>query len=311
MIIILLAAYNGEKFLKDQIESILAQTCTDWKLVVQDDCSTDSTYDIALSYAHKYPEKIAALSRCENSGSAAKNFFSLLRYADEDYMMFSDGDDIWLPEKLNVTLDKMRELEAKNGKSIPLLVHTDLKVVDTQLCEISESFLKRQYLDYNRWKLNHLLAQNIVTGCTLMANRCLTDMIGAPPLHAAMHDWWLALLASAFGEIGFVKQPTVLYRQHGANQVGAKNTKSIGYYTKRLLDIRKAQQDLYNTFQQANEFFERYENVLDSDKVQMIKDFISLQEQSVFGRLHLLNRYDFWKTGFLRRCVQLLLRPYS
>ncbi len=309
MIVILLAAYNGEKFLKDQIDSILAQTYTDWKLVVQDDCSTDSTYDIVLCYANKYPEKIVAVSRRENSGGAANNFFNMLRYADEDYMMFSDGDDIWLPEKLNITLDMMRKLEAKNGEDMPLLVHTDLKVVDSQLCEISGSLLKRQYLNCNNWQLNHLLAQNIVTGCTLMANRRLTEMIGAPPTHAAMHDWWFALTASAFGEIGFVKQPTVLYRQHGTNLVGAKNAKSINYYLRRLLSIRKTRRELRVTYQQAREFHERYGDDLDNHKAQMVKDFILLPKVSVLSRLRLLNRYDFWKSGFLRRCGQLFIRP--
>jgi glycosyltransferase involved in cell wall biosynthesis len=310
VIVILLAAYNGEKFIRDQIESILTQTYTDWRLVIQDDCSTDSTYDIALQYAAKYPEKISSVSRYENSGGAANNFFSMLKYAAGDYMMFSDNDDIWLPEKISVTLDKMHELEAKFGITRPLLVHTDLQVVDSQLHVISESLLKRQNLDCSNRQLNHLLAQNVVTGCTLMANRQLLGMVGDSPMNAVMHDWWLALIAAAFGEIGFVKQPTILYRQHGANQVGAPNTKSVGYYIKRLLDIRRAQQDIYKSSQQAKEFFEHYENALDPDKAQMVKDFISLPEQSVFGRLYLLNRYDFWKTGFLRRCIQLLLPPY-
>lgn len=311
MIVILLAAYNGEKFLKYQIESILAQTCTDWKLVVQDDCSTDSTYNIALCYAHKYPDKIAAFSRRENSGSAANNFFGMLQYADGDYMMFSDGDDIWLPEKLSVTLEKMRELEAKNGESVPLLVHTDLKVVDSRLREISGSLLKREHLDFNKWELNHLLAQNIVTGCTLMANKRLVDMIGAPPVHAAMHDWWLALTASAFGEIGFVKQPTVLYRQHGANLVGAKNASSISYYLKRLLSIGKTRREMYATFEQAREFYELYGNDLADNKKQMLKDYILLPKLSVVGRVRLLNRYDFWKSGFLRRCGQVFIPPLA
>lgn len=127
MITILMAAYNGKKYIAKQIESILHQTEQNWKLVIQDDCSCDGTFEIAENFAHRYPERIRAIQRKTPSGSAQNNFFSMLHLANTDYVMFCDDDDIWLPEKVQVTLLEMKWLEKRYGQSLPFLAHTDLK----------------------------------------------------------------------------------------------------------------------------------------------------------------------------------------
>jgi glycosyltransferase involved in cell wall biosynthesis len=147
MITILMASYNGERYIGEQIESILNQTETNWKLVIQDDCSSDATYQIACRYAAKYPEKIAVFRRAENSGSAANNFFSMLTYADGDYVMFCDDDDVWLPNKIEKSMEMMRKEEQKNGIDKPVLVHSDLVVVDENLNILSRSMFQLQNLD--------------------------------------------------------------------------------------------------------------------------------------------------------------------
>lgn len=217
MVTILLATYNGERYLEEQIESILQQTCTDWKLIIQDDCSSDGTAVIALKYVKRNPDKIRFVKREFPSGYAKNNFFSMLKLAKSDYVMTCDQDDVWLPTKVQVSMSEMHRLEAEQGCNRPLLVHTDLKVVDYNLSIIAESMFKRQNLDNRRDKLNNLLVQNIVTGCTTMVNRALLDMVYETPKEAVMHDRWFALIACAFGKIGFVDQSTVLYRQHGSN----------------------------------------------------------------------------------------------
>jgi len=234
MIEILMATYNGEKYLRPQINSILRQSFTDWRLIIRDDCSTDGTVAIIQEYQEQYPDKIVFLQADVPSGSAQNNFFQLIKYWQHhgiaDYIMFSDQDDVWLPSKVQSSLDKIQQMEQQYGKEIPLLLHTDLTVVGIDLKIINPSLFAMQNMDAMRNKLNNILVQNIVTGCTMMVNKSLLDMVRKIPQHAVMHDMWLALIASTFGQIGFIDESTVLYRQHASNTVGAMNVKTLKFF---------------------------------------------------------------------------------
>ena len=120
MIDILLSAYNGQKFIKEQIDSIIGQTIGDWRLLISDDCSTDGTLDVLATF--REDSRIELVSQNVKYGSARDNFLNLLNYASGDYVMFCDQDDVWLPDKIEVTLRLMEELERANGSDIPLLV---------------------------------------------------------------------------------------------------------------------------------------------------------------------------------------------
>jgi len=306
MITILLAAYNGERYLEEQIESILQQTCTDWELIIQDDCSSDDTAVIALKYVKQSPDKVRFVRREFQSGSAKNNFFSMLKLSKNDYVMTCDQDDVWLPNKVEVTLKEMHGLEAEHGYKRPLLVHTDLKVVDCNLRVIEESMFKRQNLNSRRDKLNYLLVQNIVTGCTTMVNRALLDMVHEAPTGAMMHDWWLALIACAFGKIGFVDQSTVLYRQHGRNQVGAKDASSLWYNLKRLSETNLSKQVLQDTYLQAQAFSTTYGEMLLPQLLEFTREYSSIPVCEKIKRLQTIYKYHFWKSGFVRKCGQVL-----
>jgi len=306
MVTILLATYNGERYLEEQIESILQQTCTDWELIIQDDCSSDDTAVIALKYVKQNPDKIRFVKREFPSGSAKDNFFSMLKLAMSEYVITCDQDDVWLTTKIEVTLNEMHSLEAEQGYYRPLLVHTDLKVVDYNLSVIAQSMFKRQNLDNRRDKLNNLLVQNIVTGCTTMVNRALLDMVHEAPKEAMMHDWWFALIASAFGKIGFVDQSTVLYRQHESNEVGAKDARSLGYNFKRLSETKQSMQALQNTYLQALAFLKIYGELLSPQFLELVREYSSIPVFGKIRRLQTIYKYHFWKTGFARKCGQVL-----
>ena len=310
MITILMAVFNGEKYLSDQIESILNQTVKEWKLVIQDDCSTDTTAEIAMSYAAKFPDKIAFHQRYTPSGSAKSNFFSMIEYADTDYIMTSDQDDIWLPSKIEVTLNKFSEIEKNIGRDIPILVHTDLKVVDSELNILGESLFKYQNLNSDNDCLNKLLVQNIVTGCTMMTNRALISKVRTEPEHAIMHDWWFALIAAAFGSIGFVDEPKVMYRQHSANEVGAKEVNSLSYIVTRSASIIKspsnAKQRITATYEQASSFLNSFKDELSEEALKLISEYVSVANANIFTKIHKMNKYGFWKTGLLRKVGQII-----
>ena len=108
MIDILMATYNGEKFLRPQLDSILQQSNQDWQLVIRDDCSTDRTVEVIKEYQLLRPEQIRLIQAEQPSGSAQNNFFQLLQYSSAEYTMFADQDDVWLPQKIQLTLDKMQ-----------------------------------------------------------------------------------------------------------------------------------------------------------------------------------------------------------
>ena len=198
MITVLLAAYNGEKYLSEQLDSLLGQSFNDFKILIRDDASTDNTVKIAEEYCEKYPDKIA-LIKGEGTGSACRNFFELIKAVDDDYVMFCDQDDVWLPEKIAKTFKKMRETESENA-ALPVLIHSNLKVVDRNLNVISDSFFEFQAISPERDSLNNLLMQNNVTGCTVMINRKMLELAKEAPDNCVMHDWWLALLACIFGK---------------------------------------------------------------------------------------------------------------
>lgn len=303
---VLLAAHNGERFIAEQIESVLRQSDTDWFLRIRDDCSTDATLAIALDYARRHPDRISVEQRHENSGSARQNFLEMLSASRAPFVMFCDHDDVWHEDKIALTRAKMQTLEAEWGADVPLLVHTDLVVTDAALRVVAPSMMRAQQLDGSQSRLPRLLAQNVVTGCTVMVNRPLIDLADEPYDDVVMHDWWLALIAAAFGHIGFVDVPTVLYRQHGANVVGARPSRSPAYKIGRLLDRRGVTRSLRDSVAQAAAFLSHFGARLEPEQVEMLQAFASIPQLGKPARIAVLRRHDLWKNTLVRRVGQLL-----
>lgn len=305
MITILLATYNGERYLAEQLDSILAQTEQNWRLVIQDDCSTDGSVAVATRYANTYSDRIKVIQRAAPSGSAKNNFFSMLQYVDTEYWMTCDQDDVWLPNKIEVTLEAMRRLDTKHP-DVPLLVHTDLTVIDQNRNILAKSLFSYQKLDSKRDSFANLLSQNIVTGCTALMNHALLDRIRAIPVAALMHDWWFALVAAAFGKIMFVEQQTVLYRQHGKNSVGAKSAGDFFYLFKKALQGKKTKKALEDTQVQARYFLNCYEKDMLEPLLNICQNFVALSEMNKIQKIQCLHRFDFWMSSVARKIGQLL-----
>lgn len=224
MIDILLATYNGEKYLNQQIDSIITQTYKDWRLLIRDDFSTDNTVNIIKNYTCKYPDKIRLIEDNKGHLGLAQNFGALLELALSEYIMFCDQDDIWLPNKIELTLNTMKAA-GQTWPNTPLLVHTDLKVVDETLVPIAESFWKLHRISpESDCQLKKIIYRNIVTGCTVMINKKAKEISMPFPPEVSIHDWWIALNVVKYGKILHMAMPTVLYRQHIANLIGAKKS---------------------------------------------------------------------------------------
>ena len=221
MIDILLSTYNGEKYLKEQIDSIINQTYTDWTLIIRDDGSKDNTQNIIRSYTDRY-SNIIQIQSSENIG-VIKSFETLLKHSDSDYFMFCDQDDVWLNNKLELSISKIMETESEIGNDHPVIVHTDLTVVNSNLDTIEQSMFKmfnlRPSLIHSN--INFALLYNCVTGCTLIGNRTARRVAIPFPLNINMHDSWIAqaVLLNG-GKVVTIYAPTILYRQHGNNVLG-------------------------------------------------------------------------------------------
>ncbi|WP_167737499.1 glycosyltransferase family 2 protein [Sphingomonas parva] len=214
-----LATFNCESFLADLLDSLLSQTHEDFTILVADDASTDGTRAIVDSFVRRHPERIRLLGYSEHAGYLG-NFARLIEAVSADHVLFCDHDDVWLPNKIALTLRQMQALEQEYGAERPALVHTDLVVTDAALRVVHPSYASYAGLDPRQNRLERLLLTNVATGCTAMANRALYERARPIPPEATWHDHWLALTAAIHGNIRFVAESTILYRQHGANEVG-------------------------------------------------------------------------------------------
>jgi len=231
---IVMATYNGSRFIEEQIKSIQAQSYSDWVLYVRDDGSRDDTVEKILQIERVDHRVKLVRDELGNQGPIG-NFSILMELALEknsDYVFFADQDDVWHSEKFAIMLSAIGELKQKFGAITPLLVHCDLVVVNEVLLPTASSFVNYSRLSPTTAGLGVLLCQNQVTGCACVINRALLELACPVPPNVLMHDWWLALLASSTGKIGFVPRQLVNYRQHSGNVLGAV---SFGQRLKKLL----------------------------------------------------------------------------
>lgn len=236
---VLLATYNGEKYLKEQIDSILEQTYSDFRLLISDDGSTDGTRKILEEYKNK-DSRIQVFFQESNLG-VVKNFEFLLKKVESAYYMFSDQDDIWKAEKIEKSLNK---IENDNCD----LVYSDLEVVDEKLNVTYESYWKLKGI-YNKIKkynnFESLYLNNFVTGCTIISKKELIDTYLPLPNTSkyVLHDYWISLILSQNGKIDYIEEPLIKYRQHKNNKVGSKKKsnelRTIDEIRKLFIEVKK------------------------------------------------------------------------
>ena len=226
-IAILLATYNGERYLGEQLESLLAQTNHDWQLFIHDDGSTDATPNILHQYATAYPDRITVLDYPPQGGSC-RNFLSLLSRVVAPYYMFCDQDDVWHPDKVAKTLQLMLATEKDNGRA-PVIVHTDLRVVDAALQPLHASFWHYANIRPEAVTSFQDCVMNVVTGCTMLFNAPARRVaIEKPSRQATMHDAWVTCCCyAAHGHAVALPEATIYYRQHGHNCIEAKDGRRL------------------------------------------------------------------------------------
>lgn len=275
MIDVLLATYKpNEAYLTSQIESIEAQEGVSINLIRRED---------------------------EKGEGACANFAALLEESKAEYIAFADQDDVWDEDKLAREMRLMRELEEKYGKETPILVFSDARVTDEKLAKLDDSLFARSRIDPSRLKPRQLALQNVASGNTILMNAALRAKASPISEGAFMHDAWVMLVASAFGKIACLKEPTVLYRQHERNVLGGTKA-NFGYFVRRIVEGRQVTRArLYRSIRQVEAFVERF----GESSPTCFKSLVGISSKPYYRRLTAILRHRIFKYGLIRNLATL------
>lgn len=189
-IAILMATYNGKKFLGEQIDSILSQSNRQWHLYIHDDGSTDGTVELLSNYTNKFPEQVTVMDY-PTQGGALQNFMSLLEKVEADYYMFSDQDDVWHPTKVELSYQAMKKQEALHPNK-PIIVHSDVRVVDGNLNLLHPSYREYGHIYPEKVTCFNECVINVTLGCAMLFNRKSREVsLDRSWKDALMHDGWV------------------------------------------------------------------------------------------------------------------------
>lgn len=297
---ILLASYNGERFLQEQISSILQQSHLDWQLLIRDDGSSDGSVEVCRRFESKHPERIRLLSDARGNLGVVGNFSELLSLSSAPYVMFSDQDDVWLPDKISISLGELRALEQSYGLSVPMAVFTDAVVTDETLQPLAPSLLR--YINRQRTQvavLNRICVEPNCYGCTMMLNRALVAKIGRVPPQVISHDWWAGMVATAFGRLVLIDQAPILHRRHTSNQ-SATQCSSLRRYLHQPTRLTTHRQWLAKVWLQCAVFSSRYASEMDPARAKLFADLAEIPSRSTGMKWWTLLRHRVRMTGFAR-----------
>jgi glycosyltransferase involved in cell wall biosynthesis len=301
---IALAVYNGEAYLGKFLGSLSRQTHQNWRLHASDDGSSDATLRILNAFASAHPDRLVVLPGKARIGVKA-NFSRALQACTAEYILPADQDDIWEPDKIERLLMKIQDLEMRHTAQMPLLVHCDLRLIDENDAVISRSFWHHQHLcpEYGT-SLKNTMVQNTVTGCACILNRSLLEKALPIPESCIMHDWWLALTATALGRLSYLKRPLVRYRQHANNAVGAQKWGLALLRETVLGGGAPLRERLARTQRQAACFLQTFHGDLTRGQQEALRSFATIATHNYLKRRltalrHRLRKCDLTRTiGF-------------
>jgi glycosyltransferase involved in cell wall biosynthesis len=305
---VLLSSYNGERYIEEQINSILAQSNRDWRILIRDDGSSDRTREICLKYQQQHPDQVIIIEDGRGNLGVVESFAQLLLHSTAPYVMFCDQDDVWLPEKIAIELDEIKRLETRAGNSpqTPIAVFTDALVVDSNLQPLSHSLL--DYIN-RRKNLGHSLSRLCIEGncygCTMILNRALVRLVGQIPAGVISHDWWCGLVACAFGTLSFLDCTPIKHRRHSTNVSASKQSKWSRYLRDRpTLDRHRSW--IKQVLDQCEIFARIYSANLPGESKLLYSDLCRVRHAGWFARRLLLLRHGVRMTGLGRNIAFFL-----
>lgn len=300
---VVMATYQQERFVAQQIESLLSQIGVHTELLIRDDGSTDATRNILQQYQKEFPDRIVLLEGPHLG--AMHSFQALLQHAKGEWVALSDGDDVWLPHRCQSSLQELRLAEAIYGSETPLAVCSDAFLVDEELRFLDGKTLWSTHGTPSNWNsLEKLLVHNACCGATLLCNRALLEAALPIPEEAIWHDGWLALCAATLGKVILHQDPLILYRQHEQNAVGVRSFPERVWKQGRK-ELGRALERLRKSCLQAHILYERYQTRITPKKGKLLQDYAAILKGARSpGRT--LFKHRCWKPTFIYRVGQIL-----
>ena len=312
MVTILLATFNGERYLAQQLESILEQDEQNITIEICDDGSVDGTVEIIKKFQELYPEKVKWMEKEKPSKSAKENFFYMLSKAkdsDLPYVMLADQDDLWLPNKVSTMFGRMKKMEERYGSEMPILVHANLALTDENLNITHSNMAEFMGQLPHQKSLRYRLVENTVTGNSMMINGALLRAY-QEPMDCVMHDWWLALVAAAIGRVSYIEEPLTLYRQHATNAMGAKKPLSWDLLS-TYLDQRPFSQFETIVVNDGVELEDEYKEQVEEtapaeEKKEIVEEFVRLEGLGRIEKIQSILHHRFFKSKPILTIGQML-----
>jgi len=304
---ILLATYNGERHLPSLLDSLLDQDYKDILITISDDGSSDNTKKIIKSYIDKYPGILRDIPDIKNRGSA-QNFSYLLKNSKCEFMFFADQDDIWEKDKITLFVRRYRQLKKRVPANTPILLFSDMTLIDEDDNHLSDSYYDFCKKKPKKKRLKDLLIQNNMLGCTQGFNKTLAKLTSPIPENVVMHDWWIALVASAFGKISYIDKKTIKYRQHMQNSIGARRPGLYNY--KQMLPWSDKTSYIHHVnciFEQVENLKKIYKYRLDPQKQLTIDNFLSIRNKNLFERAWIMSQNRFLRNN-IHETLEFLFR---
>ncbi|RSM31365.1 glycosyltransferase family 2 protein [Aeromonas salmonicida] len=303
-IAVLIATYNGSKFVEAQIESIIANDNYNLisKIIVTDDGSTDNTVELVKKY-----KNVFFIENTSTEHGPSANFFNGLKYCkDMDYVFFCDQDDIWFNNKISIFIESISKL----NKDYPGVIYSNLKLIDSEGADIGKTFFENESIPYN-WacKISNLYLQNCAPGCSMLINsKMVNRIVYTYSNKIVMHDWWALLFASLYKNVVVIPECTAGYRQHDNNAVGATKKLSLlsipSIFKRSRNNFKKVviQLDLFEKSLSANEF-----KMLAPKEMEVMRYIVSLNKtSSLIFRMKLIFAFTRYKSSFIRDIITRL-----
>jgi glycosyltransferase involved in cell wall biosynthesis len=283
---VILAAFDGSKYIVKQLDSILTQTISPSEIIICDDNSADDT--VALLQPYLADNRIKLFVNDSRLGFV-NNFKKAATLAHPgNWLVFADQDDIWLPEKLGKLADAMALIDDGNT---PSLIYSDLAIIDKDDALTSPSFWDKQKIRPGKIMFATLLYGNVALGCTMIINYAMANEFFLMDSNECFHDEWLALIAYSFGRVRVLNEPLVLYRQHASNVTFSEDYKTPGFIAQvkdSLSYLVGKKSFLPHQFSLAKAFLSAYQSKLSAKQLSTIQNFINQENKNYL--LQRLNR---------------------
>lgn len=299
MVDILVATYNGEKYIATQLHSLLSQSYSDIKIIVHDDGSQDKTVDIIDNIA-KMDNRIVLIKDNVHCGGAGKNFMYLLKYSTADYVMFCDQDDLWFDNKVEIMLKQIN----KGNSNIPLVVYSNSYIWYPEV-GIDGTLMPTRPISLR----DFLFLNSGIQGCASIFNSCMREELLKWTGELSMHDHVLQLIGLSFGKIKYIESALMLYRRHLDSVTGRMEVKIS--LKNRLIKNRQLPVVSIDHFNTVKQFFAIYKDSLDECDNVIIKEYLLMKEYNLFGRLLSALKFRFRIfDSLLLLLLKICIRPY-